>query len=74
MKDIIQIQVWKDKEKPYYSEEFMFEFAKWCARNYMRLTETWIKIQDYGESSPVQIFTTKELLEEFKKSKDAVSE
>lgn len=53
-----------------YSEEFMFEFSKWSAKNYMRLTETWIKIQDYGEESPIQIFTTKELLEEFKKGRD----
>jgi hypothetical protein len=51
-----------------YSEEFMFEFAKWCARYYIRFSNCW----EAKESD--DIFTTKELLEEFKKSKDAVSE
>jgi hypothetical protein len=47
----------------WYSEEFMFEFAKWCAQNYYRFTKFWRKLN----STEMGCYTTKELLEEFKK-------
>lgn len=46
----------------YYSEEFMFEFTKWCGENYVRGEKTWWDLNVY----PNQAYTTKELLEEFK--------
>lgn len=49
-----------------YSEEFMFEFTKWCAKNYYRFTKFWRKLN----STEMGCYTTKELLEQFKKLKD----
>ena len=69
VKDIIQVDY-----KTYYSEEFMFKFTKWCDKHHTRLVRGWVKNSDFFFNSPGEIYTTKELLEEFKKSKDAVSE
>ena len=55
----------------YYSEEFMFEFTKWINSKYIRLTKGWLTTED---NTSRELFTTKELLEEFKKGRDAVSE
>ena len=49
-----------------YSEEFMFEFTKWCAKNYYRFTKFWRKLN----STEMGCYTTKELLEQFKKLKE----
>lgn len=51
----------------YYSEEFMFEFAKWINSKYIRLTKGWITTED---NTSRKLFTTKELLEEFKNIKN----
>ena len=54
-------------DMPYYSEEFMFEFTKWTNSKYKRLKKGW-------KSSRVEdglyLFTTKELLEEFKNTRN----
>ena len=60
-----------------YSEEFMFEFAKWCNNNYCRVVKGWLTWEyvnnpHFDDEPKPELFTTKELLEEFKKSKDAV--
>lgn len=51
-------------DKIYYSEEFMFEFAKWINNKYIRLQKGWLTTED---NTSRELFTTKELLEEFKK-------
>jgi hypothetical protein len=60
-----------------YSEEYMFEFTKWCNNNYCRVVKGWVTWEyvnnSHSDNEPKpELFTTKELLEEFKKSKDAV--
>lgn len=55
-----------------YSEEFMFRFTKWCSKNYMRVNKGWTSWEDIVSTitSKDRLFTTKELLEEFKKIKN----
>ena len=48
-----------------YDEEFVIEFTKWATCNYRRLKITWI-----SRSNPVRLYSTKELLEQFKKLKE----
>jgi len=62
VKDIVQVDY-----KTYYSDEFMFEFSKWINSKYIRLSKGWLTTED---NTSRELFTTKELLEEFKKSKD----
>ena len=54
-------------DMPYYSEEFMFEFAKWINSKYIRLQKGWLTTED---NTSRELFTTKELLEEFKKTRN----
>ena len=54
-----------ETDVPYYSEEFTIEFTKWCATNYIRGSKVWMKnLED------TKFYTTKELLEEFKKTRN----
>ena len=54
-----------------YSEEFMFEFTKWCGVNFVRLHGGWI--HRYSQQIKENLRTTKELLEQFKKLKDGTT-
>ena len=67
VKDIVQVDY-----KQYYSEEFMFEFTKWCNNNYCRVAKGWLTWEyvnnpHFEDEPKPELFTTKELLEEFKK-------
>ena len=54
-----------------YSEEFMFEFTKWASIKYIRLSKGWAPHKAFTKLvGSANFYTTKELLEQFKKLKE----
>ena len=74
----VGVSIYGQPDKYYYSEEFMFEFTKWCGVKYIRLTKGWVQKKKFCKGVNVAIhdtfYTTKELLEKFKEIKNGVSE
>jgi hypothetical protein len=60
--------IWKRKENKYTADEFAIEFAEWCDNDYFRMgtTNIWSHTTDWEDNLK---FTTKELLDKFKKEK-----